>query len=103
MIEVHDKSEILEELEIADSSPVARLDTLEHVTHLQASHGILDVRLLPSVYALELLIFVCFVRLHSLTKSAWLPCRASITTGISKTLVYHCRHLQGPQVRRRQL
>ena len=55
------------ELEIADSSPVARLDTLERVTHLQASHGILDVHLLPSVYALERLMFVCFVRLHSLT------------------------------------
>ena len=32
---------ILEELEIDDSSPVARLDALEQVTHYQASHGIL--------------------------------------------------------------
>ena len=38
MIEVHDKSEILEELEIADSSPVARLDTLERVIHLYSCH-----------------------------------------------------------------
>ena len=60
-------SEILEEFEMADSSPVARLDTLEQVTHLQASHGNLDVCLLPSVCTLELLMFVCFDTLHSLT------------------------------------
>ena len=41
MLEVLEKSEILEELEIADSSPVVRLDALERVTHHQASHGIM--------------------------------------------------------------
>ena len=44
------EGEILEELEIDDSRPVARLDALERVTHHQASHGILTFACCRSLY-----------------------------------------------------
>ena len=62
--------ETLGELVSADSSPVARLDTLKRVIHfdLQASHSYFDARLLLSVYTQEFLVFVCFRQtFHSLT------------------------------------